>query len=196
MHDDIIETLTLCFRTHVPIHCNSCVVCCVVLNTCTCTCMRFLSEFLSLICAFFSSPTARSSHCFAMASVKQLIFPTVIFVAILVTVQGELNRFCCCCCCCFCCCYDYEVVFWGAPIMQNQARMQFRGEVLFVWNATEHIHLHTLLDECRYTSPAGDTSVMILILLARKPMWSVTNRDTLELPHTPEHLLTCPCELV
>ena len=55
--------------------------------------------------------------------------------------------------------------------MRNQARLiQFQGEALFVWYATDCILLHTPLDECRYTSPAGDTSVMISISLARKPM--------------------------
>ena len=37
---------------------------------------------------------------------------------------------------------------------------------------------------------------MMLISLSQKPMWSVTNRDILELPPTPEHLLTCPCEYI
>ena len=97
-----------------------------------------------------------------MASVKQLIFPIVIFAAILVTVQGELNS--------FFCHDDYEVVFWGAPMMRNQARMQFQGEALFVWYVTEYILLHTPLDECRYGSPAGDTSVMMSISLAMKPL--------------------------
>ena len=56
-------------------------------------------------------------------------------------------------------------------MMRNQARLvQIQGEALFVWYATGGILLHTPLDECRYTSPAGDTSVMISNLLARKPM--------------------------
>ena len=55
-------------------------------------------------------------------------------------------------------------------MMRNQARMQFQGEALFVWYVTEYILLHTPLDECRYGSPAGDTSVMMSISLAMKPM--------------------------
>ena len=93
-----------------------------------------------------------------MVSVKQLFFPIVIFVAILVTVQGELNSLKVNTC-------NYEVVFFFLlePMMPNQARLQFQGEALFFWYAKEHFLLHTPLDECRYTSPAGDTSVMMPI---------------------------------
>ena len=82
----------------------------------------------------------------------------------------------------------------GFCVKPQARRIQFQGKVPFVWYGMDIIRIYTPLDVCRYTSPAGDTSVMMSISVARKPMWSVTNRDTLELPPTPEHLWTCPCE--
>ena len=65
---------------------------------------------------------------------------------------------------------DHHELDFRTMMMQNQARLQIQGEVLFVLYATDCLRLHTPLDECRYTSPAGDTSVMISISLSRKPM--------------------------
>ena len=63
-----------------------------------------------------------------MASIKHLFFPIVIFSAILVTVQGELNS--------FFCRDDYAVVFWGAPIdaKSGQNAVPRRGTVRLVRN--------------------------------------------------------------
>ena len=109
---------------------------------------------------------------------KQFVFSFLIISALFINIQGEPNSL-------------YIIILTHIFKLICQVRLQ--GEALFVWYATDWPLLHTPLDECRYTSPAGDTSVTMPISLSRKPMWSVTNRDSLGLPPTPGHLLTGTC---
>ena len=94
---------------------------------------------------------------FAMVSIKQLVLPVLIFAALAFSTQGEHQK-------------SLQFIKIITISCHFQARLQFQGEALFVWYATGCIFLHTPLDGCRYISPAGDTSVMMSILLARKPM--------------------------
>ena len=106
---------------------------------------------LYIIPAILSSLTVATTVV-AMVSVKQLVFPNLIFAAVVFSTQGEQKsvRF-------------YKPGENHRVVVFFQARIQFQGEALFVWYATGGIFLHTPLDECRYTSPDGDTFVMMPI---------------------------------